>query len=1336
MMVGCDLNVGINPRLQPSGPLDPQTILVDERTLVDRLSFAAKYGELIVFFDQHNQPNGDWRGFALKDPLILMAAISTTAYTPTHRLFLLLKDKLGRARADWDYETLKTNPPEAPVKKLLAQLVELINQLFADINDWLQQMDIGHKSYALRSFVRMQVENQHSGELAQLVELQKLVYVAFFNPELGQNQVQDFPAPDYGALEDYNSLWRTANFSSSLSMDIQGDTLVIDVDVLQRFEQIYHGVFGFYVQVIDSAKDSFTELWQGFNQSSDGYADTSMLVAFAQLMQVQQTQLNQLTDTHLNFYYRDILAQTQRVGTADSAIVCLGLKPDALALLLPQGTVFDGGVDANQQPQQFVNGQSQWINLIQIGQLQTLRYQDGLWLNVITDGNKVVKDPQGQLRSWPLLGTNEGSNQGKALRQGLALASPMLSLSGGTRTITLTIHWAAGSSLTIDEMQGSDFYLSTEADWLAVSPIDKDGIILSTDSLILTFELSPTDPPIVPLAENPDGYSSDWPLFKWLPGDQLDLTEPATMSTLDISVEVEDFHDAQLHSDDALLSADAPFLPFGPIVDKGGRFYLGSAELFAKPLSVLQLKVKWDQLPSNMKAYYQTYNQYRNGQFDTINMNSVTEVCKPFNDLAFKATFSLFKDSQWQAVSISNSLPTQPKSEAEPADGNEIETEPKPVNPVPLFNQIKVNKTPDAKDSKGAKCPVTEKQTSPDSLFSFTKEALKCHTPTPDLLLAPLDFAQPLKTGFIRLQVATPEEGFGNSLYAKVVTAVTQENAYRLIMASKECPPIVVPEVATQENKENNKADGDSGKADAEVSAKSETKTEDSLLTKIVSIFDKSDKSDKGATVATTTDADTAMTLIPMPNLPYAPKISALSLVYHASQTVNFTTTTTADYPCELFHYDSFSAYPVYGTTTKTVTPPKTAQSPGMISQKNTLVPGIAAGGCLYLALTHIQPPCNLSLYFRLNHLVASSIGSGIDNAETSLKFYYLGNEGWGTLSILADATNGLQCSGIIEVLVPTDISQDPTLLPFDKPADATTGTRGWLAITGAGDICDYAQVVYLNSQAVQVTRHFEQPWTASEAPTLAADSIAGLVVATLVEEAAVEEIVQPFAGGGGQGMENNSGFYRRVSERVGNKDRVVSHNDFATLAYQRMPRLYYCKVIKAQQRKKPMQLMLVNGYEEADADAFKPVVNGCELKHLQQFFARRVSPMVGYQLMNPDYEAVKVTVTLRFAANVAIKRLCQQMDEQLKIYLSPWITSTLAQRTVDQDLTSGELIDFFSQWSEVTEVGELSITVNEVKQTNPFVVVPQTDHSLLISASAHCISQDTTQQNTQVGAQ
>ena len=155
MMVGCDLNVGINPRLQPCGPLDPQTILVDERTLVDRLSFAARYGELIVFFDQHNQPNGDWRGFVLKDPLILMAAISTTAYTPTHRLFLLLKDKLGRSRADWDYETLKTNPLEAPVEKLLAQLVELINQLFADINDWLDQMDIGHKSYTLRSFVRM-----------------------------------------------------------------------------------------------------------------------------------------------------------------------------------------------------------------------------------------------------------------------------------------------------------------------------------------------------------------------------------------------------------------------------------------------------------------------------------------------------------------------------------------------------------------------------------------------------------------------------------------------------------------------------------------------------------------------------------------------------------------------------------------------------------------------------------------------------------------------------------------------------------------------------------------------------------------------------------------------------------------------------------------------------------------------------------------------------------------------------------------------------------------------------------------------------------------------------
>lgn len=1366
MMVDCELNPGINPRLQPLASLDPNTILVDERTLLDRLSFAARYGDLIVFFDQHNQPNGNWRRFFLKDPLVLMSAISTTPYTPKHRLFLLLYDKLKNSRADWHYETLKTDPPNSKTQQLLLQLFALINGLFDDINDWLEQMNIGHKRYALRTFVEWQVQNNLGIQLGQLVELQKLVHFT----------CREVPAPDFAALDKYNPLWQTNMNSRSLTLlDPDSDDIVIDVDVLLRCQQIYHTVFGFYVQVVDSAKDSFNSLWDNLDESRDSYADTALLIAFSKLMEVQQAQLNQLSEVHLNFYYHDILQQTERPAEPDSAIVCLTLKAGSAPLLLLQGTQFDGGVDAEQQAQLFANQGNQWLNLAQVEQLQTLRYQrhlinkgsakgsakravfirGQLFENPVKDVNKVIKDPQGQLRSWPLLGANSGT----VLQQGLALASPLLSLSGGTRTITLTFTLSSSSRLNAADFNGSLYYLSTEKDWLAV-PAE---LSVKLNVVTLVIELHHSDKPIRPFAKNPDGYSSDWPLFKWMLGDCLDLTCPPQLDSVDIDVLVEDFHGAQLYNDDGKLSADSAFLPFGPIPAQQSRFYLGCAEIFAKPLSHLSLDVSWDKLPGNMSEYYQMYNQYLGGTLSIMPGGPMVCLQGPFRNLGFKGTFSLYNDADlnWQAVTVTNSIPPQvDQVDQTGGAGQNIE--------ITLFNNQPV---------AALVIPAPLPQLAAGSLFDFTEDALNSQTPNPSLLLTPLAFTQGPKPGFMQWQLTAPEQGFGFGLYAQVVTAVTQENAFRLMNAiahptsdgstqTTEAPVAAPEPVEAPVADSTATTDDTADKKDVPAEAKKEggllsvlfgkkpleevvdavedvgqsvegavddvvdavegmgTAVEGAMEDMVGALEDMAKMVNKQSTPGSTPD------LLPLPNPPYAPKVAELSVRYQANKPV--TLTSTSDYPCELFHYDSFGNYPVYRSALEAVIP----QSPGITRPTKgiALVPGVAQGGCTYLALKSIQPPCNLSLYLELNQLVAGSISQGVTPKPPILQFYYLATSGWRVLQILMDATDGLKCSGIIEVFLPDDMAQDPTLLPFAKPADATTGKRGWLALRGPNEVSDYAWAVYLNTQAVKVSRQFQQPWTRAEAPQLAADSITGLVVPNPM----VSAMVQPFAALAGSGLESQAPFYRRVSERIDNKNRVVAVHDFERLAYQSMPCLYYCKVLQSQNRQSLTRMMLVNGYDAAQIsdDAFIPVVNGCQLNGLKQFFARRTSPMMRFELLNPAYETMTVTAQLRFEPNVAVDRICQTLAEELKIYLSPWIVSDLLQRDIEQPLDSAELMDFFTRHEAVDEVMVLSVLIDGQTLNSPFVIELKTDSSLLLSAPEHNITQALSQTESEAQVQ
>ena len=63
--------------------LDPEYVLVDERSIRDLLDFARKYSGELKYFNERNEPDGDWSGFLEeKDLELLLASTFGQALSP------------------------------------------------------------------------------------------------------------------------------------------------------------------------------------------------------------------------------------------------------------------------------------------------------------------------------------------------------------------------------------------------------------------------------------------------------------------------------------------------------------------------------------------------------------------------------------------------------------------------------------------------------------------------------------------------------------------------------------------------------------------------------------------------------------------------------------------------------------------------------------------------------------------------------------------------------------------------------------------------------------------------------------------------------------------------------------------------------------------------------------------------------------------------------------------------------------------------------------------------------------------------------------------------------
>lgn len=884
--------------------LVPSPALIDGRTEQDWLCFLAEFATLINFYDDDNNINGNWSPFLLKDPLFLLAAISKTRFDRYHSIYLSntrsLQQLINKITAD--------EKDADAIAFFFNRVFDELTRVFMEIKRWIYYMQLSAATaYPFKSWIIQQATNTYSKYFWAIINLRQALFLSNIIP--GVNAVDTARFYRFGHYEE--SIWKQTKDATpywdvlemEYSLKAYPVRTQVPADILQALTKAGVIIYDFFHTIILNAGKEYESL----KVLQNPYPDTTLLRAFVNLLQVQQRQLNGLTQKHLAFYYNNILQQKPLPAVADSVIICATLAKSASSFNLLAGTLFNAGIDAQKNPIFFgaVNNTTlTQASIVTAYTLAVLPEQTGLFslnLQQIPAPNTVHTDAAGKVSGWDTFGS-------KALQPAtfsFVIASPLLFLGEGTRTITMTLSTAA--MLDSRLLANAGWHLSTATGWLAVTPAP--GITYVNDSSTSTYKVSITfildakQPPLQAFAANNQGLSVQWPMLKIAFGSFADTQQPPVLQSVHIRVQVDSVTTFQLFNDSGALSTKTAFAPFGIGPALNSRFIIGSAEIFSKPLETLGLQLKWNDLPEDLSVYYDTYNKCLLQQQPPIPPPPVPSPPEPkvpwykklwnwikgifgcksnqqpgtplFNNDCFTAGFQLLENRKWVHFTPVHKISCTP--------------------PAPVIQLTGVHPS---SSLKLFPYPL-EPNVSPASCYVYLPETMHLYKADPSIQATPLlKFTDTSSSGFLKMELAGPVYGFGGDLYPGVVSYVSLYNA-QLIYEKVKKPKFLPPAP-----------------------------------------------------------------------LPFTPKLSGITAGYSASQTCSFTGGKSDDYPLLCYALQPFGTQTLFDNT-DACSVSVVAGIPADVNKVTLpaglpLYPSLAYNGYLFLQLANVNPGYTLNLYFEL----------------------------------------------------------------------------------------------------------------------------------------------------------------------------------------------------------------------------------------------------------------------------------------------------------------------------------------------------------------------------------
>jgi len=758
--------------LPPVQFLDPGPSLIDGRTEQDWLSFLCDYATLINFYDSNNEVTSSWAPFLLKDPVFLLASISTTRFDECHSQYANTCNKLTKLLQTATY----TRETAAAFNQLFDQLTDIGKR----IKRWIHFMQFTTAKYDLKEYVIYHTTNTFSKYFWAIAGLRQALALTSVIKIKGikDTQYSDFDSFDMLGVEiwtqnrDLIPYWEVLGLQHPIEKNLPSD-------IFNAIKNAGDKMMNFFGTIIQHANSGF----ETQKNKKSQHPDTILLRTFVNLLKVHQDQLNGIAKKHLEFYYNDILKQSKKAAVADSVFLCSELAKNINTFNLPAGTLFNAGVDAQKNPILFSTLQNVTLNAASITGGYTLSKvpvsDNAASLNIqpIPTPGVLQTDQDGKVQSWPTFG-GTATPIPAVVKPGFAFASPMLFLREGQRQISLIMDFT--SAIDPQLLQNVNYYLSTQSAWLSVTgtiqPETSDTITQTQVTIII--KLDATQPPIESFTKNPDGLNSSWPMLKIEFNSLFDQATPPILNSLTVTVNVSGVKTFQLYNDFGALSTKKAYSPFGPTPLVNSNFIIGSSEIFSKPLDSLVIELNWDQLPPDFQAYYQQYNNYINNYIPpqpsqpkcalvswfkktTSETPSSTPPAQPFNNSCFRVNASLLQNGSWNEFDV---IKLQPNPDTTSTTPFIPYTDPT-VNPQPAGNNL--------------------------MLFSESNNALintsifgnppKTAPGDPTIQDSTLAFTDSSKWGFMKLSLSGPSYGFGSTLYPNVVSDIAQLNALNIV---------------------------------------------------------------------------------------------------------------------------------------------------------------------------------------------------------------------------------------------------------------------------------------------------------------------------------------------------------------------------------------------------------------------------------------------------------------------------------------------------------------------------------------------------------------------------
>ncbi|WP_152969639.1 hypothetical protein [Pedobacter sp. Hv1] len=432
--------------------------------------------------------------------------------------------------------------------------------------------------------------------------------------------------------------------------------------------------------------------------------------------------------------------------------------------------------------------------------------------------------------------------------------------------------------------------------------------------------------------------------------------------------------------------------------------------------------------------------------------------------------------------------------------------------------------------------------------------------------------------------------------------------------------------------------------------------------------------------------------LIPPANLPFAPKVSGLTVNYSASAQLNGE----LKYPFQCYSYSPMATDPFVFNLKETTVSTSAAIGSVVNSNESTSTNGLLFApnynGFLFLEMDNLAPTESLNFYFELTRDQVA-----LSQSESKAAYYYLNENGWHALTVVADETANFSCSGIVSLAVPTQIAQQDFM---------GKGKKYWFCITADTSTTTFANVVFLQTNGFVVQRE-GHPFLSTQLPSqsITKPQFAIPQIATLI---------QPFPSFGGKVEENTTQMNQRVSMRLKTKDRVLTSEDYFWTIKQNYPDVYYTKTL-FDNRLKISRVYLVKAYSNwQEANAFTPLLSTCQLKEINQLLTEGASGLSPIQVSNFEFNPVYITADLLIKQGYAWDGVKRTVNQALCLYLSPWIVSDQPTITIDQGIDLAALITFIKGIPGVDEAKNVTWNyTNEINYGAGKLIVSCMEHHL-----------------------